>query len=190
MSALTETVRGWAATEVVEDGRARAGIGILAFVLATSFGAHVAVPLPWTPVPMTLQPLFVVLAGTVLGPWLGAAAMSGYLALGAAGAPVFSFGGAGLAWLLGPTGGYLLAYPAAAFVTGWIAGRDGGAARLGLGLLAGMTAIYLGGLSQLVLLTGQSPAALVAVAVAPFVLGDLTKILMAMALTKLLRPMT
>lgn len=190
MSTVTETMRSWAGHQVVEDRRGRAAIGLMAFVLAMSFGAHVAVPLPWTPIPMTLQPLFVILAGALLGPWLGAAAMATYLAVGAAGAPVFSFGGAGIAWLMGPTGGYLIAYPAAAFVVGWIAGRDGGALRLSLGLTAGMATIYAGGVSQLFILTGQSLGALLAVGVLPFLFGDLTKILMALVLTRILRPMS
>jgi biotin transport system substrate-specific component len=190
MSTLTETVRSWAAQEVVEDRRARGAIGVLAFVLATTFGSYVAVPLPWTPVPMTLQPMFVILAGAVLGPWLGAAAMATYLAVGAAGAPVFALGGAGFPWLMGPTGGYLLAYPAAAFLTGWIAGREGGLLRLAVGLLLGMTAIYTGGVSQLFILTREDLGTLLAVGVLPFALGDLTKILMAGVLTRLLRPMS
>lgn len=188
MSTLSQTVRSWAATPVVEDRRARALLGVLAFVLATSFGAYVAVPLPWTPVPMTLQPLFVILAGALLGPWLGAAAMASYLAVGAMGAPVFSFGGAGIPWLMGPTGGYLLAYPAAAFVVGRMAGRNGRTLRLSLALTAGIATLYLGGVSQLFILTGQSLGALLAAGVVPFVLGDVTKILMAVVLTRLLRP--
>jgi biotin transport system substrate-specific component len=187
MSTVTETMRSWVTRPVVEDRRGRAAIGLAAFVLATSFGAHVAVPLPWTPVPMTLQPLFVILAGAVLGPWLGAGAMATYLAVGAAGAPVFSFGGAGLPWLLGPTGGYLLASPAAAFVVGWIAGRQGGTLRLTAALAAGIATLYVGGISQLFLLTGESLGALLAVGAAPFLLGDLTKVAMALVLARLLR---
>ena len=92
---LGNAARDFALLPVVEDRRARIGVSIVAFVLATSFGAHVAVPLPWTPVPMTLQPLFVILAGALLGPRLGAAAMASYLAVGMGGAPVFSQGHAG-----------------------------------------------------------------------------------------------
>ncbi|HKJ02159.1 MAG TPA: hypothetical protein VJ997_06880, partial [Longimicrobiales bacterium] len=67
MSTMTQTLRTWAFHEVVSDRRIRTALGMLAFALATSFGAYVAVPLPWTNVPMTLQPLFVILAGAVLG---------------------------------------------------------------------------------------------------------------------------
>jgi len=73
MSARVESLRSLAGREVVADPRVRRAIVGVAFVLATSFGAYVAVPLPWTPVPMTLQPLFILLAGAVLGPWGGAA---------------------------------------------------------------------------------------------------------------------
>src|SRR5213083_1404006 len=85
--------------------------------------AQVSVPLPGTPVPMTLQPLAVLLVGGLLGAPLGASSLLLYLALGAAGLPVFTpFGVPGLGRLLGPTGGYLLAYPLAAFAVGRIAG--------------------------------------------------------------------
>src|SRR6266576_186320 len=84
--------------------------------------AQIAVPLPGTPVPMTLQPMAVLLVGGLLGARFGALSMILYLAMGAAGLPVFTptvplFG---IARLLGPTGGYLLAYPVAAWATGWL----------------------------------------------------------------------
>src|SRR5256884_9655081 len=84
--------------------------------------AQISIPLPGTPVPMTLQPLAVLLVGGLLGPGLGSSALILYLALGAAGLPVFTpYGVPGLARLLGPTGGYLLAYPVAAFAVGKLA---------------------------------------------------------------------
>src|SRR5256714_6840098 len=84
--------------------------------LVVAAAAQVSVPLPGTPVPLTLQPLAVLVVGGLLGAPLGAASLLLYLALGAAGLPVFTpFGVPGLGRLLGPTGGYLLAYPLAAF---------------------------------------------------------------------------
>lgn len=194
MNAIEQTLRGWAGQEVIAGPRARrAALGV-AFVVATALGAYVWVPLPFTPVPITLQPLFVILAGAVLGPRAGAAAMATYVAVGAAGAPVFSAGNAGLPWLMGPTGGYLLAYPAAAFATGTLAGRRPGGLRLFAALAAGVALLYAGGVSQLWILTRQDPATLLLQGVVPFLPGDLLKVAAAWAgvrglrSTSLLRP--
>ena len=187
MNTVSETLKGWAVHEVVADRRAQAGVGLLAFVLAMVFGAQVAVPIPLTPVPVTLQPLFVILAGVALGPRLGASAMAAYLALGAAGAPVFAAGGAGLPWLLGPTGGYLVAMPAAAYLAGTIAGRDRATLRTLSGLTTGVAVLYVGGISQLILITGQGLGEVFALAVLPFLVGDATKILLALLLSRKIR---
>lgn len=160
------------------------GIGIVAFILATAAGAYVAIPLPFTAVPITLQPLAVILAGALLGPWAGASAMAGYLALGIGGAPVFSAGHAGLAWLMGPTGGYLIAYPAAAFLVGVIAGESRNWLRLGLALASGVGVIYVGGVTQLWLLTGQGMNEVLLQGVLPFLPGDLLKVLVALAVVR------
>ena len=96
-----------------------AAIGIVGFAVALALASQVAIPIPGTPVPITLQPLVVVLAGMWLGPVAGAASMILHLAAGAVGLPVFSpYGAPGLARFVGPTGGYLFAYPIAAFVAG------------------------------------------------------------------------
>ncbi len=179
MNSVTQTLRTWAVQDVVSDPRARRGLALVAFVLATAFGAQVGVRFPGTQVPMTLQPLFVILAGAVLGPRLGAMAIATYVMVGAAGAPVFSNGAAGLPWLLGPTGGYLLAMPAAAFVTGAVARRSGGAARLIMGLTLGTLTIYAGGVSWLLLASGGSLGTALSLGVVPFIAGDVTKILIA-----------
>src|SRR5918992_4417689 len=100
-------------------------IGAIAFAVVLAVASQFALPIPGTPVPITLQPLVVVLAGLVLGPATAAASMVMYLAAGAAGLPVFApVGPPGLARLLGPTGGYLLAYPAAAVVAGVIGAQS------------------------------------------------------------------
>lgn len=191
MSTFAETLRTLAVREVVEDRRARALLGVVAFAVATALSAQVAVWLPWTPVPVTLQPLFVILAGVLLGPRLGALSMGVYVAVGALGAPIFANGGAGLPWLMGPTGGYLLAAPVGAFVTGavaesgtvadggTVASRAGGDLRLLAGLALGVMTMYVGGVAQLAGVTGQSLAVAVAVGVVPFLIGDATKIALA-----------
>ena len=180
MSTLAGTVRSWLGQEVVADRRARAAVGVLAFALAIAFGAQVALYLPFTPVPITLQTLFVVLAGVVLGPRLGGLAAGAYVAAGAAGAPVFANGAGGLAWLLGPTGGYLLAAPLAALVAGSVAGRGPGAVRAAAGLSLGVLTMYAGGVVQLQALTGEPWGAVLALAVYPFVAGDALKVLAAL----------
>jgi biotin transport system substrate-specific component len=165
------------------DRRARLAVGIVAFALATVFGAQIAVPVPLTPVPITLQTMFVILAGVVLGPRAGAASMALYVGVGALGAPVFSNGGAGFGWLLGPTGGYLLSYPASAFAAGWIAtpwrvGRGPLVLLLGA-LLIGVLVQYAGGLLQLALLTGRELGEVLAMGALPFLFGDAVKIVTA-----------
>ena len=101
-------------------GRARVTpLGILGFAVALAAASQVAIPIPGTPVPMTLQPLVVALAGLWLGPVAGATSMALYLAAGVAGLPVFTpIGPPGFMRLLGPTGGYLWAYPVAALCSG------------------------------------------------------------------------
>ena len=109
MSILPDSARGFA-TDLAPGRRGLVAMGVVAFALAPAAGAYIAIPLPFTPVPITLQPLFVILAGALLGPWAGATSMAMYLTLGAIGAPVFSGGHAGLPWLMGPTGGYLAGF--------------------------------------------------------------------------------
>jgi len=190
-------------SEQLAVGRARAGAGSIALrralaialgVATVALAAQVAVPLPFTPVPMTLQPLAVLVVGGLLGARLGAAALVLYLVLGALGLPVFTpVGLPGAARLLGPTGGYLLAYPAASAVTGWLAVRLPArpAARVLLACAAGMVVIHLGGSAQLAILTGDVGAA-TRYGLLPFLTGDLLKIglatLIILALGPAVRP--
>lgn len=182
VSRRAQSLRSWGSKDVVVDRRARLAVGIVAFALATVFGAQIAVPVPLTPVPITLQTMFVILAGVVLGPRAGAASMALYVGVGAMGAPVFSNGGAGMAWLLGPTGGYLLSYPASAFAAGWVASpwRVGrGPLALLAGLATGVLVQYAGGLLQLALLTARPFAEVLAMGALPFLFGDAVKIVTA-----------
>jgi biotin transport system substrate-specific component len=154
-----------------------------AVVLGAAFvavAAQIAVPLPGTPVPLTLQPLAVLLVGGLLGPGLGAASLVLYLAMGAAGLPVFTpYGLPGFARLLGPTGGYLLAYPVAAFAVGKLAGDARHWGRTALAVLTGLVLIHLGGAAQLLILTGSATAAL-RLGTLPFLIGDLLKLAIAL----------
>ena len=127
--------------------------------------------------------MIVVLAGLWLGPAAAAASMALYLVAGAAGLPVFSpFGAPGIARLLGPTGGYLLAYPVAAAVAGRLgAGRPSFVTRA-LAAMAGILVLYLGGLAQLAVLTGSIATAAL-LGVIPFVAADAVKALVAAAVS-------
>jgi biotin transport system substrate-specific component len=154
-------------------------LGIVVAAGALALSAQLAFPLPGTPVPFTLAPFVVVLAGLLLGPVDGAAAMVLYLAAGAAGLPVFApVGAPGLARLLGPTGGYLLAYPIAAAVAGRLGARRPALATRVVAALAGMLTIYLGGLAQLAIITGSLATAAL-VGVLPFAAADAVKAVVA-----------
>lgn len=158
---------------------ARWAAGVVGFALLTALGARVAVPLPGTPVPFTFQVLAVLLAGYLLGPTAGAASQALYLAAGAAGLPVFAAGG-GAAYLLGPSGGHLMAFPLAAAVVGLAATRRPGPVWHAMGMAAGVAAIYLGGAAWLGLVVDHEAA--LAAGVAPFVLMDAIKAAMALVI--------
>jgi biotin transport system substrate-specific component len=152
-------------------------VAVFAFAVLTAIGARLSVPLPGTPIPFTLQPVAVLLSGLLLGGALGASSQLAYLALGAAGLPVFVAGG-GLAYLGGPTGGYLLAFPLAAGIAGVIAGSDRGIARVVLGGIAGLFVIHMGGATWLSLqpwFNGSSIGAF-ELSFLPFLVGDLLKV--------------
>lgn len=142
--------------------------------------AHVAVPLWFTPVPLTLQTFAVLLLGLVLSPSLSAAALVAYLLEGICGLPVFSpTGPTTFLHLFGPTGGYLLAYPAAAAVTGLLRRRLA-SGRFTASLIAAATGsalILLSGAAWLSIVTRQSPATVFVLAVAPFLPGDILKLI-------------
>ncbi len=154
-------------------GRRALAVGLAALLVAAS--AQVSVPVPLSPVPMTLQPLAVLAVGGLLGAGLGSAALVLYLALGLVGLPVFFGGGAGIGHVLGPTGGYLLAFPAAAAVAGRLAGPAPRLGRVLLGCALAMVVIHAGGAAQLAVLGGD-PGFALRVGFVPFLTGDLLKI--------------
>lgn len=155
---------------------------VTGFAALLAVAAQVAIPIPGTPVPITLQPLVVVLAGLWLGPAAGAASMLLYLVVGAAGLPVFSpFGAPGVLRLAGPTGGYLIAYPAVAAVTGWLASKRGDFAGRALAAFAGTIVLFIGGIAQLAILSGSIERALV-LGLTPFAGLDVLKAVVAATL--------
>ena len=171
------------------DGRFRTAeqAGAVLFVtVLTAIAAQISIPLPFTPVPFTLQPMVVLVGAAALGSRLGWTSQVLYLALGLAGLPVFAASPLlpqGVARLAGPTGGYLMAYPFAAFAAGWLAERgfDRRYLTAVAAMLAGLAIVYAGGVVWLTLVTTQSLAAALATGFYPFVLADLLKLLVAAA---------
>lgn len=153
------------------------GLAILGSMLV-AVCAHVSVPLLFTPVPLTLQTFAVLLLGLTMNPTTAFAALALYLAEGAAGLPVFSpHGPGGLLQLMGPTGGYLLCYPFAAALTGFLArGFRRSLGAYALSAAVGSVVILALGALCLGVAAHQSPATTVKLAVWPFLAGDALKV--------------
>ncbi len=149
--------------------------------------AHIAIPLVFTPVPLSMAPFAVVLLGLLLGPTTAFAALCLYLTEGAAGFPVFSpLGPGGILQLLGPTGGYLLSYPLAAALAGYLYNRRRRTITLGI-LSAGAASllILLVGAAWLKLLTHMDIRVILDQAILPFLPGDVLKVFAAAGAAKL-----
>ncbi len=114
MRSATQAVKNPALAGMMDVGL------VVSASLFVALCAKVSVPLPFTPVPLTLSNFAVLLVGMLLGPWRGGAALALYVAEGVAGLPVYSAGPGGIVQLLGPSGGYLMAYPAGAWLAGMI----------------------------------------------------------------------
>jgi biotin transport system substrate-specific component len=160
--------------------------GAVVFVtILTAVAAQISLPLPFTPVPFTFQPMVVLVGAAALGARLGAASQVLYLALGLAGLPVFAASPAlaqGAARLLGPTGGYLLSYPLAAFVAGALAERgfDRSYLRAVVAMTCGLAVIFAGGVFWLAaFVQARGLSAALAAGFYPFVVPDLVKLLLA-----------
>ncbi|OKI43575.1 biotin transporter BioY [Micromonospora sp. CB01531] len=159
----------------------RTGVTVVLGAALTALAAQVVVPIPGSPVPVTGQTFGVLLAAASLGPVRGLASQLLYVALGAAGLPVFTQGAHGVQVLVGPTGGYLVGFLLASIIVG--TGSRLGAGRTMLRQLAvlalGSMAIYACGVTWLAIVTGMGVANAVAVGVAPFLIGDSLKTLLA-----------
>lgn len=157
-------------------------LSLLFVTVLTASAAQLSFPLPFTPVPFTIQPMIVLIGAAALGSRLGALSQILYLTLGLAGLPVFAFSPElpqGFARLLGPTGGYLMAYPLAAFVTGLLAerGLDRRYLTSILAMAVGLSVIFAGGVMWLTNLVGVSVA--LQTGLYPFILVDVIKIVAA-----------
>ncbi|HYT64945.1 MAG TPA: biotin transporter BioY [Vicinamibacterales bacterium] len=188
MSARTARLDGATLLEVVstraELNAFRAAAALFVTVLTVA-AAQVSIPLPFTPVPFTLQPLVVLLGGAALGARLGMSSQILYLALGVAGMPVFAASPVlpqGFARLLGPTGGYLMSYPFAAFVAGYLAQRGFDRRYLTsvVAMGAGLAIIFAGGVAWMAWgLPHLGLPAAVSGGLVPFLPADIVKVLLA-----------
>jgi biotin transport system substrate-specific component len=174
---MNTTARYW----VSADSWSQKGAVVLAGTFFLAVCSHLSLPLPWSLVPLNLQPFGVVLLALLLGPTMGAATAAAYLLEGMAGLPVFSpHGPGGIAQMLGPTGGYLMSYPLAAF----IAGKLGSARNFSRALPASIAAdvlVLLSGAAWLALLSHSWRAGF-ALGAAPFLAGDFLKCVAAAAI--------
>lgn len=151
---------------------------IVGFSLITAIAAQPEIRLPYTPVPITLQTLAVLLAGAVLGSRRGFMSQALYLAEGAVGLPVFAGGAASVVHLMGPTGGYLWSYPFAAALIGWLVERGASrrAVTLAAALIASDLVILASGLVWVHQFFGTDFRQALGLAFYPFVVGDMVKV--------------
>ena len=171
------------------DAIARTPAGASALLIAGAsalfaLSAQVAIPLPHSPVPITLQPLAILLIGAALGPSRSAIAACLYLLEGLAGLPVFALGHSGPAALIGPTAGYLYAYPAASWIAGWCATRHVGSSRLraSVVMVAAIVTLYVGGWGWLAGAWGMGSRLAFFAGIVPFFAADLVKVAIAVLL--------
>jgi biotin transport system substrate-specific component len=155
----------------------------------TAAAAQISIPLPFTPVPFTLQPMVVLLGGAALGARLGMASQVLYLVAGIAGLPVFAASAVlpqGALRLMGPTGGYLMSYPFAAFMTGWLAERgfDRRYVTSMIAMACGLAVVFACGVTWLALFArpaGAGFSAALRTGLYPFLPADILKVFAAAA---------
>jgi biotin transport system substrate-specific component len=158
------------------------------FVALIAMGAFIAIPMG--PVPIVLQNMFVLLAGIILGPVWGLACVGIYLLIGLAGLPVFAGGTSGIGKLFGPTGGYLLGYLPAVFITGTISkGEKKSITADVLAMITGSLIVYAIGVPWLKMAFSLSWQKAIAAGMIPFLIGDGLKIAAAAFMAKKIRPL-
>lgn len=170
--------------EVVTNRVVCALIGIGIFIAFTALGAFVRIPLPFTPVPITLQTFFVLLAGALLGKKLGTLSQLGYVFLGGLGLPIFAGATGGLIPLFGPTGGYFLGFILAPYVIGKVLSirKKANFGWVVLAMTIGSLVIYLLGTIHLALVVHLGIKKTLLLGVIPFLSGDTLKLLAAASL--------
>lgn len=150
------------------------------FAALTAVGAYIQIPIPFSPVPVTLQVFFVLLAGSMLKSKWGSLSMIVYTLLGIAGLPVFAGGSSGIGVLLGPTGGYIIGFILSAYIIGKLSeiNKNNAKSRLlinAINMSIGVLIIYVCGVSQLMLVAELGPGTALALGAIPFLPGEIVK---------------
>ena len=153
-------------------------------------GAYISIPLPFSPVPIAMSNLFVILGGLLLGKKWGFTSVAIYLFLGIIGLPVFAGGKGGLAHFIGPTGGYLIGFAVAAFIVGAIVemGKHS-ILKDSLAVLIGFTIIFAFGVPWLMYTLKLSLGETLTAGVIPFIPGAIFKSIVVVGLAKIIRPL-
>ena len=170
-----------------ETGVLRSAFLVGLFALLTALGALIRIPLPFTPVPITLQTFFVLLSGVMLGTTRGTLSQVAYVTAGAAGLPIFAGMTFGFAMLFGPTGGYLVGFVLAPAVVNYVLSGSSSRWRLVLSAAAGTLVIFLVGNLWLWNLTGGGITDTLLLGFVPFIPGALIKIGLLVAVVEAIR---
>ena len=170
-----------------ETGVLRSAFLVGLFALLTALGALIRIPLPFTPVPITLQTFFVLLSGVILGTTRGTLSQVAYVTAGAAGLPIFAGMTFGFAMLFGPTGGYLVGFVLAPAVVNYVLSGSSSRWRLVLSAAAGTLVIFLVGNLWLWNLTGGGITDTLLLGLVPFIPGALIKIGLLVAVVEAIR---
>lgn len=149
------------------------------FAAIVSILAQISIPLPFTTVPLTMLIFAVAITGLILGPKLGTIAILIYLLLGGIGIPVFAQFSAGIGVLFGPTGGYLLGLPLMVYIIGFTKEKSNSTILIFLSLLVGLLSVYITGTLMFAAITGNTIFQSILYCVAPFILVDLIKLVLA-----------
>lgn len=161
------------------------------FAAVTGIAAGISVPLPFTPVPVSLATFGVLLAGSILGAKYGSISMVVYVLLGACGVPIFSEYTGGIGKLIGPTGGYIIGYIFMAMVVGLLIQRYGNGSSLPINILAmvlGTLVCYTLGTAWFIYVTHTNFIAALTMCIFPFLIGDAVKVVVSALLCRKLRP--
>ncbi len=162
--------------EIIKDKLICRLLAAAAFTALTALGAYIRIPLPFTPVPLTLQTFFVLLAALMIGPRLASASQVAYIALGVMGLPLFTLSGSGWSYLCGPTTGYLFGFIGATVFIGRLSARAGQShLRLFVLLCAAQLILLACGALWLKFITGVSWQKAFFMGFLPFLAGDILK---------------